>query len=47
MARQIEKCCETCREWFPIGGCSFGRNTLCDEWKISLSYPVDNEPTLW
>ena len=44
MAR-VEKTCETCAYYLPMGGCAFGGFLPCDKWKISLSY--DNEPTLW
>lgn len=47
MSKMIEKCCETCREWIPMGGCSFGGNMPCDKWERSLSYQPNNEPTLW
>lgn len=44
---QIEKSCENCRAWLPMGGCSFGGFMPCDKWERSLSYPINNEPTLW
>lgn len=47
MEKKIEKSCETCIEWIPMGGCSFGGFMPCDKWERSLSYQPNNEPTLW
>ena len=45
--KQIEKCCENCRYWLPMGGCSFGGFMPCDKWELSLSYEHKNQLTLW
>ena len=47
MAKQIDKSCETCRFWLPMGGCEYGGDMLCNEWKLSLSYEQNQELTLW
>ena len=47
MAKQIEKSCENCIEWIPLGGCSFGGDMPCNEWKLSPSYQQNQELTLW
>ena len=47
METQIEKCCETCIAWFPIGGCAYGGFMPCDKWELSLSYEPKNQLTLW
>lgn len=47
MGTEIEKCCETCAAWLPMGGCAYGGFMPCDKWELSLSYKRNNEPTLW
>ena len=47
MANKIEECCETCKYWLPMGGCSFGGFMPCDKWELSLSYKPKNQLTLW
>ena len=47
MGTEIEKSCETCAAWFPIGGCAYVGFMPCDKWELSLSYKRNNEPTLW
>ena len=45
--KKVEKSCETCRNWIPMGCCSFGGNMPCNEWELSLSYQQNIELTLW
>ena len=47
MAKQIEKSCETCRFWIPMGECGIGGGMPCDKWQLSLSYKPKNQLTLW
>ena len=47
MAKQIEKSCENCIEWLPMGGCWLGGFMPCNEWKLSPSYQQNQELTLW
>lgn len=47
MAKQIEKSCETCVNWLPMGGCWLGGFMPCDKWELSLSYEQKRELTLW
>ena len=47
MAKQIEKSCENCRYWIPMGGCGYGGSMPCEKWDLSLSYERKIELTLW
>lgn len=47
MGTQIEKCCESCANWLPMGGCWLGGFMPCDKWELSLSYKPKNQLTLW